>query len=235
MAALERPGVHAGGEPAPGSPLPGRPRGATARAWSSAREEQGEASSTAACWAWTARDGPAQARTLQMKEPIERADAASSLPSPSRSSASCCRTSRNGRAARAPARVEDRLALEDVLLADALLDLGHQQERAPVGRRLLDEQEAAGRREDRDGERRDQREPSQQVAIPGGPAPVGPPGISRGVGARRPRLRARPEASQWPTAESPLHRLSHAEVECSRTRRAPCGVEASLVPEKSAL
>ena len=54
----------------------------------------------------------------------------------------------------APARLEDRLALDDVLLPDPLLHLGHEKEGAAVRRRLLHEEDAAGRREDRDGERR---------------------------------------------------------------------------------
>jgi hypothetical protein len=54
--------------------------------------------------------------------------------------------------------VEDRLALEDMLLADALLDLGHEEKRPTVGRRLLNEQEPAEGRETREEQAGPQRE-----------------------------------------------------------------------------
>ena len=116
----------------------------------------------------------------------------------------------------AAARVQDRLALDDVLLGDSLLHLCHQEERATVGRSLLDEEEAADGREPGDGKRDHQRETSRQVERRPGGATLGPPGIARPLGACGRHPRPRPDGSERPAASSPLHRLSHAEVEGSR-------------------
>ena len=102
-----------------------------------------------------------------------------------------------------------------------------------MGRGLLDEEKPADGREPGNGKRGHQRETSRQVEPRSGRATSGPPGIAGPVGPCRRHPRPRPDGSERPTATSPLHRLSHAEVEGSGVLRAPAGMRQVSCPGKT--
>ena len=104
-----------------------------------------------------------------------------------------------------------------------------------MSRSLLDEEETAGGRERGDGERGHQRETSRPVECPPGGTTFGPPRMTCALGARRRYPRPRPDGSERPAANSPLHRLSHAEVEGSRWSSGHrAGIRQVSCPGKSA-
>ncbi len=129
----------------------------------------------------------------------------------------------------ATARIQDRLALEDVLLTDALFDLRHQKEGPPMGCRLLDEEKSPEGREAREQQPRAEREPARNAGLRPCRRRVGTPGLARYLGCPRPRRGPRPERAERPAGKSSSHEPSQIRVTSPRSPGAARN-KASLVP-----